>query len=160
MQIIRMNNETFAVWRGHIEKLFNTSVRINFPNAGAGESYGRKKCEDVARYLQDGTAVVFAAVDGKQLAGWVWCHEIHRLDEKRVHIAEIAVDDNWHRQGIGSQLLERVERYAKENGYQAIDLLVTASNMGAVKFYEKARFESERYLMKKTIGKSENTWEK
>lgn len=160
MQIIKIEHENFPLWRSQIEMLFNSSVRVNFPDADVGESYGKEKCDDVAGFLQDKTAIVFAAVDGKQLAGWVWCHEIHRMDGKRIHIAEIAVDDNFHRQGIGSQLLEKVEKYAAENGYQAIDLLVTARNTSAVKFYERANFEPERYLMKKVIGKNGNIQER
>lgn len=152
MQIIRITYENFVLWRSQIEKLFNSSVLVNFPEADVDESYGKKKSEKVAEFLRDGTAVVFAAVDGKRLTGWVWCHEIHRVDGKRIHIAEIAVDDNLLRQGIGGQLLGEVERYAEINGYQAIDLFVTAGNTNAVAFYERASFEPERFLMKKVIG--------
>lgn len=157
MQIIKIEHEKFPSWRSQIEKLFNSSVRINFPDADVGEAYGKEKCDELDGFLQDGTAVVFVAIDGRQLAGWVWCHKIHRLDGNRIHIAEIAVDENWHRRGIGSRLLEKVEQYAAENGYQAIDLLVTASNMSAVKFYENASFEIERSLMKKVIRQNVHT---
>ena len=87
------------------------------------------------------------------MAGWVWCHEIRRPEGKRIHIAEIAVAEEWRRQGVGRQLLEKVEAFAQENGYQAIDLLVTAGNASAVMFYEKADFKPERFLMKKTVKK-------
>ncbi len=155
MQITRLNHESFSLWRNQIEKLFNSSVRINFPYAEPDDSYGRDKCKEVAGFLEDGSAIVFAAVEGNELAGWVWCHQIHRLKGKRIHIAEIAVADKWHRQGVGSRLLDKVEQYAMENGYNEIDLLVTASNQSAFKFYQKANYQPERYLMMKTVRNEE-----
>lgn len=135
-------------------ELFNSSVRINFPDADVDETYGTVKCGEVETFLKYGSAIVFAAIEGEKLAGWVWCHHIHRLDGLRIHIAEIAVAEEWYRRGIGSKLLEEVERYAAENEYHAIDLLVTSSNMSTVNFYEKADFKPERYLMKKNIKRT------
>ena len=69
----------------------------------------------------------------------------------RLHIAEIAVFDDYQKRGVGSQLLDKVEEYAIENGYFEIDLLVTASNISAVRFYEESLYRTERYLMKKDV---------
>lgn len=157
MQILRIDHRSFTLWRSQIEELFNSSVRINFPGYAVCNCYGRDKCDEVAACLKDGTAVVLAAIDQERLMGWVWCHQIRRLDRMRLHIAEIAVSDDCRQQGVGSQLLDRVELYAKENRYQEIDLLVTASNTGAIKFYERALFTPERYLMKKSINTAQDT---
>lgn len=156
MQVIRLSHEDFSSWREQIEELFNSSVRVNFPDAELDDLYGKDKCREVAGFLEDGSAIVFAALNGKELAGWVWCHQIHRLNGKRIHIAEIAIADKWHRQGVGSQLLDKIEQYATENGYNEIDLLVTASNQSAVKFYQNANYKPERYLMKKIVRSEEN----
>ena len=156
LQVIKLSSDNYALWRDQIEELFNSSVRINFPDAELDDSYGRDKCEEVARFLENGSAIVFAAIEGEKLAGWVWCHQIHRLDGFRIHIAEITVADKWHRQGVGGRLLERVEQYAAENGYREIDLFATASNQSAVKFYQKADYKPERYLMKKIVRNGEN----
>ena len=67
--------------------------------------------------------------------------------------------DECRRQGVGSQLLGIVELYAAENGFNEIDLLVTASNQSAVNFYQKADYKPERYHMKKTIKKNAHTGE-
>ena len=116
-------------------------------------NYGRDKCDEVEGFLRDGTAVVFAAVEQEKLLGWVWCHRIQRLYKERLHIAEIAVANGCRMNGIGGQLLKKVEIYAMDNGYTEIDLLVTASNIGAIEFYKNASYEPERYLMAKTIKK-------
>ena len=153
MQIIRLHQDSFAFWQNQIEKLFNTSVKINFPETEVDSFYGKNKCEDVIKFLKNSSAIVFAAIEDDKLAGWIWCHEILRMNTKRIHIAEIAVADDWQRQGVGCLLLKEVERYAVDNDYKEIDLLVTASNGVAVKFYEKDDFKPERYLMKKVIAK-------
>ena len=88
MQVIRLNHNDFSSWREQIEELFTSSVRVNFPDAKLDTSYGNAKCKEVAGFLEDGSAIVFAAVEGKELAGWVWCHQIHRLNGNRIHIAE------------------------------------------------------------------------
>lgn len=151
MQVIRISRDNFSLWSDQIEELFNCSVKINFPEADISDAYGRDKCRKLDEFLEDGSAIVFAATEGEKLAGWVWCHQIHRLDGLRIHIAEITVAAEFHRQGVGSQLLENVELYAAESGFSEIDLLVTASNQRAVKFYQKTNYKPERYLMKKNI---------
>ena len=94
---------------------------------------------------------MFAAVEQTSLKGWIWCHQIVRLNMKRFHVAEIAVSSDSHNCGIGSELLNTAEIYAKKQGITELDLLVTATNVGAVKFYEKASFVPERLLMKKVL---------
>lgn len=156
MQVIRISDDSFSLWRDQIEELLNQSVRINFPNAKVEESYGKDKCTELAAYLENNSAIVFAAIEGKKLAGFVWCHAVHRLDGTRLHVAEIAVANEWQRTGIGSKLLDNVEQCAAKSGYQAVDLFVTTSNSSAVSFYESASFEVERFLMKKTVQAGEN----
>lgn len=151
MQIIRIDYDNFFLWRSQIELLFNSSVKINFPGFSVDDHYGKIQCDEVEVYLGNGTAILFAAIEEEKLIGWIWCHQIQRLDRRRLHIAEIAVADECHRRGIGKKLLSEAEQYAVVNGYQEIDLLVTASNESAVKFYENACFEPERLLMKKNL---------
>lgn len=151
MQIISIDHDNFSLWRSQIELLFNSSVKINFPDFIIDDHYGKAKCDEVKAYLENGTAVLFAAVEEKRLIGWIWCHQIRRLDRSRLHIAEIAVADDCYRKGIGKKLLFEAEKYAVVNGYQEIDLLVTASNESAVNFYKNACFVPERLLMKKTL---------
>ncbi len=151
MQIISIDQDNFSLWRSQIELLFNSSVKINFPDSAIDGYYGKIKCDEVKAYLENGTAILFAAVEEEKLIGWVWCHQIQRLDRNRLHIAEIAVADDCYRNGIGKKLLSEAEKYAMVNGYQEIDLLVTASNESAVNFYKNACFAPERLLMKKTL---------
>ena len=151
VQIQKINAHDFAFWCDQVAELFNSSVKINFPEFMVNGNYGNDKCNEVATFLKDGTAIVFVAIEQDKLIGWIWCHKINRLDRMRLHIAEIAVFDDYQKRGVGSQLLDKVEECAIENGYFEIDLLVTASNISAVRFYEESLYRTERYLMKKDV---------
>lgn len=146
-----IGSEDIDIWRSKIEDSLNESASINFPDYPVTEKYGKQKCEELKEYLETDKAFVFGAVDNSNLAGWVWCHPIDRLGKKRLHIAEIAVNPTYQKQGVGQMLLNHVQSFANEKGIREIDLLVTKSNDNAVRFYEKSDYEIERYLMKKTI---------
>lgn len=152
MQIQRIDTRDFNIWSRQIAELFNESVKINFEGFPIEDNYGDNKCDDVASYLKQGTAVTYIAYDGNKLMGWIWCHAINRMGKKRLHIAEIAVSSRYRKQGIGNALLKFAEDYAKENHYEAIELLVTAKNTDAVNFYNKSQYTTERFLMKKELG--------
>ncbi len=156
MQIQRIDTRNFALWREQIATLLDQSVKMNFPGFPIDASYGIEKCRQLEMFLKDGTAVVFAAIEGEKLVGWVWCHSINRLGKRRLHIAEIAVAEDCQRRGVGHRLLSEAEEYAACNDYCEIDLLVTASNSNAVMFYEKASYTPERFLMKKAVKKPRN----
>lgn len=151
MELIRINDVSFDKWRRQIAELLDSSVKLNFKDFDAGKSYGDDRCCIIHEHLKDLSAVVLAAVEQDELYGFIWIHRINRLNKKRLHIAEIAVSSTHQHEGIGSKLLATAEEYACSNGYDEIDLMVTASNKNAVSFYENADFTTERLLMKKHL---------
>lgn len=151
MQIIRIDESNLRVWKYQIIQLLDESIRINFSDYLVSSNYCNDRCNKIEGYIKDGTAIIYAAVHENELRGWIWCHEIHRLNKTRLHIAEIAVLSKYRGKGIGKKLLKTVESYAEENGYYEIDLLVSTNNMDAIMFYKGASYTSERYLMKKVI---------
>ena len=151
MRILKIDSQDFNIWRVQIAKLINDSAKLNFPDYSIDKDYGINRCEELSGYLSENKAIVFVAVDGDVLAGWIWIHPISRLSEKRIHIAEIAIKKIYRNQGIGRALLNHAEKYAASDGFKEIDLLVTKSNELAFNFYEKADYEIERYLLRKKI---------
>lgn len=151
MTIIMLDCQNFDTWRHQIEELINISAKLNFEDYNLEEDYGSRRCDALEEYLKEEKAAAFVCAEENRLLGWIWCHEINRLSKRRLHIAEIAVSEDYRTKGVGSQLLKHVEQYAAENDYSEIDLLVTKSNQAAVRFYEKAAYEVERYLMKKEL---------
>lgn len=151
MKIERLVYERFPEYRTEILRLLKLSGKVSFPEIELPDAYYQARLEGVEKYLQDGSAVIFLAVSEAGTCGWIWCHEIDRMGEKRLHIANIAVNPQFRKQGIGSALYSAAENYARETGYQAIDLLVTASNSGAVKLYRDLGFSDERIQMSKKL---------
>ena len=151
MQIIRINSNDSSVWRDQIEELLKKTMDINFPDYVIDGDYATKKCDELDTYLKDNKAFVFVAVEGNVLLGWVWIHPIKRFNKERIHISEIAVAYEYRKMGIGRQLLEAVEKFAIENNYSELDLMVTVTNEPALAFYEKASFVPERFLLNKHL---------
>ena len=62
------------------------------------------------------------------------------LDEG--HIMNIAVDDKYRRQGIATEILNKIIEDGFKKGIKAFTLEVRKSNIGAIRLYEKAGFKS------------------
>lgn len=152
MRIQRIEAKDFSIWRDQIAELFNDSVTLNFPDVSVDGSYGEEKCNDVMDYLMDGSAIVFVATDDDKLMGWVWCHRINKLGRTRLHIAEISISKEYRQKGIGKELLDTVEKFARAKAYSEIELLVTVNNTAAVAFYKQASYVEERYQMCKHLS--------
>lgn len=63
----------------------------------------------------------------------------------------LQVHPEYRGRGIGKTLLSRLEKYAVENGYDAIDMITSASNDGAIRFYEREGYEIERLQLYKIL---------
>ena len=64
--------------------------------------------------------------------------EVKSNGEKTVYILTIGVFEPYRRMGIGSQLIEEMERLVKERGIaKSIYLHVQSSNEAAIEFYKK-----------------------
>ena len=122
--------------------------RPNHFKAGFGEELQKH----VYMYLTDG--IGYAAVDEEdgQITGMVMVDYIdrpespYRYAERFAHIAEICVDEQYRRRGVGKRLLDFVKADAKEKGFSRIELDVWAFN-AALAFYEAEGYTVfRRYL--------------
>ena len=69
----------------------------------------------------------------------VGCASLNRLPRRMKHRGDFAISvakDYWNR-GIGSQLLENIIAFARENDFEIIDLQVRSDNKSAIHLYEK-----------------------
>ncbi len=68
-------------------------------------------------------------------------------ERKIFRIEEFGVDEACRRQGVASAMIDYLKGYAREQGYNKIELDVWEFNRPAVSFYEKVGFEPyRRYL--------------
>lgn len=151
MKIERLDIRQYDAVQSGLKGLIQDTMLCNFPDAVIDDAYYPDTLCKIRHYLEDGSAVIYAAMDEDRLCGWIWCHEICRFDEKRLHIAHLAVEKQCRKQGIGRLLIQRVEAYALENGYSGLELFVTRSNKSAVRFYEKQGYEVDRLFLRKGL---------
>lgn len=79
---------------------------------------------------------VVLLLDG-QLAGYGGMWMI--VDE--AHVTNVAIAEQFHRQGWGERLLSEMQRIALDNGALRMTLEVRVSNVAAQKLYRKKGFE-------------------
>lgn len=149
MEIIRLYRDSFEHWREGIVALIRESLSASFPDNSIDPGYYEEKCRELGVYIGEDKAVVFLAVEGSELVGFIWCHPIQRFEQARLHVAHLSVFPEWRRKGAGSRLVETAARYAHGQGLDGMELFATASSQQAVSFYGRAGFKVERYLFTK-----------
>ena len=74
--------------------------------------------------------------------------------DRMFNVLALAVDSSAQKKGIGSQLMQTLEKQAKNLGMKEIRLNSGESRLGAHKFYEKLGYTSNK--MQKRFGKKLN----
>lgn len=79
----------------------------------------------------------FVAKEDNEVAGIITGHSYY----KEVHIGDLIVFEQYRNKHIGTKLIEKVENYYKNKGFENINL--TTYNFQAPEFYKKCGFEVE-----------------
>ena len=77
--------------------------------------------------LQDGREIIIRSVEPEDAAGML---------QYRAELGIPVRKDYWH-QGIGSVLMERLISFAKQSGFEQIELTVESKNQRALRLYHK-----------------------
>lgn len=83
--------------------------------------------------------MLVAKIDGKIIGD----ASLSRLPRRMQHRGDLGISvlkDYWNN-GIGSQLLQTLLDWAKENDFEVIDLQVRSDNLSAIHLYEKYGFQ-------------------
>ncbi len=89
--------------------------------------------EEIQKKLQRDPDLFLVAEIDSQIVGTI----IGGYDGRRGMIYHLAVQADMREQGIGTLLLEEVERRLQSKGCRKCYLLITAENTGAAQFYEQ-----------------------
>ncbi|KAF0107380.1 MAG: N-acetyltransferase GCN5 [Anaerolineaceae bacterium] len=110
------------------------AVRLLWENAGPGVQLRRSDTpEEIGKKLQrDPDLFLVAELDGR-IVGTV----IGGFDGRRGLIYHLAVEPGLRERGVGSLLMDEVERRLQAKGCIRSYLLVTAENEQSMRFYEK-----------------------
>ena len=80
--------------------------------------------------------IMFLAKNGDKIVG---CASLNRLPRRMKHRGDFAISvakDYWNK-GIGSQLIDKIISFARQNDFEIIDLQVRSDNKNAIHLYEK-----------------------
>lgn len=70
-----------------------------------------------------------------------------KITKKVCLIDQLAVDENYRHEGIGTKLIDYIKSYVKENDFDVLEICVRAENDNAYKLYEKSGFEPQLITM-------------
>ena len=114
------------------------AARLLWENAGPGIHIRRSdEPEEIQKKLQRDPDLFLVAEIRGRLIGTV----IGGFDGRRGLIYHLAVDAAFRQQGVGSLLMDEVERRLKAKGCLKCYLMVTVDNDNALRFYETRRWE-------------------
>jgi [ribosomal protein S18]-alanine N-acetyltransferase len=91
-----------------------------------------------ASELAKPTSICLGAFEGEQLVGYV----VNSRYVDAWHVMNVAVDPDFQRRGIATQLLERVFELTDGDDRRGYTLEVRVSNTDAIRLYEKLGFGS------------------
>lgn len=97
--------------------------------------------EAILEYLVTSELLV-AKIEGN-IAGII---VLQRLDQMMLEIMNLAVDENYQRQGIGRKLIVAALEYAKNAGMQSVKIATGNSSFHQLKLYQSCGFVIDQIL--------------
>ena len=70
---------------------------------------------------------------------------------KTAYVEDVFVHKEYRRQGIAKEIFEQLEKQAKEQGAERIDLMVWSFNEAALKLYQSLGIKPQRYIFEKKL---------
>lgn len=159
-EIKQLNIEEIIKYK---DKLIQFILESN-QNAAHMNSYtiedAEQKYNQLLVYMEQKTAIIVGAVDSDELRGFIWAYHFpFRDDKNRIYVSILHVGEDYRNQHLGEYLLDKVEEIAHHLGYSTVFLHTEAENHGAIRFYNRMGFKSERVqLVKKLTDAQEFSW--
>lgn len=83
------------------------------------------------------------------LSGWI---TVRLYSGKQLEIDNVIIDRKKQSMGLGKQVLEKIEKWAKEHGCLSVELNTYVENRRSHKFYFKQGYEILGYHFVKTLS--------
>ena len=112
------------------------------------ESSLDKMKSTLARLTTNPAYILLAAKHNDRLVGFamgIICEELYGECKPFMVIEDLIVDNDLRRDGIGSALMQELEKNAIENGCCQIIFVTESNRTEAHRFYESFGYESESY---------------
>lgn len=109
---------------------------------------------DLAKTMKDKRTIAEILEDESIVVGYLWVRfeDIHDYDITIAGIMDIAVAPDYRRQGIGTIMLRRVEKLAKERGATLLRSDTGMENVASQKLHESVGFKPYRIRYEKILS--------
>lgn len=113
--------------------------------------------EYFGKLINDEKCLFLLAKDKDEIVGYTTAYKEEvsgapvLKNRKWIHIDDLAVKSNQRKKGLGSMIMIEVEKWAKRNKYNEIELNVWLFNKNAINFYKKKGFKAFSQKMRKII---------
>jgi ribosomal protein S18 acetylase RimI-like enzyme len=103
-----------------------------------GDKDDKATADDVRQYLSGGTHRIYICEIEKGVAGLIIA-EFFRV-AKFIYVSHVIIDEKWRKMGIATKLMRNVERIARKENYDLIEMFVKQGNGKMKKFMKKLNY--------------------
>jgi ribosomal protein S18 acetylase RimI-like enzyme len=139
--------QDFDKYKNDLIELIKESYLISFPNIVFSPEYFVERVNVMFDYINKDNAIVYVAIENDIVIGLLWMFIRNYLMEKRLHVNEVVVRQEFRGCGVGSKLINKAIEYAKISNLDSVDLCVSVENINALIFYKNKGFHIDSYLM-------------
>lgn len=111
-------------------------------NQELGYFYPMEKVKERITYITENTRdIILVAEQDGEVIGYIHGSPYELLYfDSLINILGFVVKEKYRNKGVGSLLLNSLERWAKENGYSGVRLVSGSERLNAHKFYQKRSY--------------------
>jgi ribosomal protein S18 acetylase RimI-like enzyme len=135
-----------------IIKLLENNLLINFPRITCAFETACENYEIMLKSKHDDSSILIGYFMSNIISGFIWAYKRNVFNEQQFHISHFIVDEIYRGKGVGTMLIYALKQKASEFGVCAIELMTSADNLRALKFYEYVGFETTRVQLELKIG--------
>lgn len=133
-------------------ELLNENYCINFPHRDNLSDFVDVNFYDMRKFNRDGSALIIGSFIDEKIIGFLWAYKRIFLGESKLHISHVVVNSEFRGFGIGTSMINQLEKLALEKDIKVIELLTTSENTNTIQFYKNYGFNVTRLQLEKNLG--------
>ena len=102
----------------------------------------------MAKYIDDGSAIITGAICNDKLIGLLWAYKLNIFGEKRLHIDMVGVENCYRGQHVAKRMMDEQINQARKHDIKVLEAMVTKKNDNSCKWFRSMGFVDERIKMK------------
>lgn len=127
-----------------IDMQFENTYKFHYPDKKPNRDYIKRKILELEKHLQNGNTYFIGVIKEDNLYGYIWCYESIFIDEKRMNINLIFIDEKARGTGLGQKLINKIKQISAENNCDTMGTHYAIFNKSAGGFYSNNGFEVTR----------------